>query len=356
MHVDELLRRMADLGASDLYIKVPAPPTYKVSGKVERADLPPVTAEMAERLVEQTLSERDRRIFDEKLQVDCSYVVDGVGRFRCNAYRQRDTVGMVFRRINTEIPTLDDLAVPESVRELCMAKRGLVLLTGATGCGKSTTLAAMIDWRNRHSAGHIVTIEDPIEYLHPDHGCIVSQREVGVDVDSYEDALKAALRQAPDVLLIGEIRTAEGAEAGLHLAETGHLVLSTLHSTNANQTIERLMQFFPAERHTEIFSQLAFNLRGVVSQRLLRGTDGKYQMVAEVMLGSPRIAELLRNGQVDQLKTTIAQSTREGMQTFDQAIHELWEAGKIDEETALAGADSRNDLKLRMRGFVAVGN
>jgi twitching motility protein PilU len=236
-----------------------------------------------------------------------------------------------------------------------MERRGLVLVTGATGSGKSTTLAAMVDWRNENSQGHIITIEDPIEFLYRDKSCVISQREVGMDVESYHDALKAAMRQAPDVLLMGEIRDMEAAETALHLSETGHLVLGTLHSTNANQTVERVLQFFPPDRHNELLSLLAFNLRGIVSQRLIRGLDNRLHLALEILVGTPRVRELLKRGDVTEMKTAIAAGDRDGMQTFDQAIHRLYEHGQIDQESALLAADSPNDLRLKMRGFASLG-
>jgi twitching motility protein PilU len=262
---------------------------------------------------------------------------------------------MVFRRISTEIPTTEQLGLPETLKNLAMERRGLILVTGATGSGKSTTLAAMVDWRNRNSRGHIVTIEDPIEFLHKDKECVISQREVGLDVESFHDALKAAMRQAPDVLLMGEIRDAEAAETALHLSETGHLVMGTLHSTNAPQTVERLLQFFGADRHHEILALLAFNVRGLVSQRLIRGTDGKLHLALEILIGTPRVRELLKRGDIGELKSVLAAADRDGMQTFDQAIYNLFQQGHIDEESALLAADSPNDIRLRMRGFVSVG-
>jgi twitching motility protein PilU len=355
MNIDGLLARMAELGAADLFLKVPSPPTYKISGQALRTDLPGISPDEMEALIAQVLRPRDREVFARDNQVDFSYSIGGVGRFRGNCYRQRGTTAMVFRRINTNVPTADDLGLPQTLKSLAMERRGLVLVTGATGSGKSTTLAAMIDWRNDNSQGHIVTIEDPIEFLHMDKGCVVSQREVGMDVDSYHAGLKAALRQAPDVLLMGEIRDHEAAETALHLSETGHLVLGTLHSTNANQTVERVLQFFPADRHPEILSLLAFNLRGIVSQRLIRGVNGQMHMAAEILIGTPRVRELLKRGDVGELKMAIGQGDRDGMQTFDQAIYELFQNSLISEESALLAADSPNDLRLKMRGFVAVG-
>jgi twitching motility protein PilU len=354
MDLDALLAHMAEMNAADLFLKVPAPPTYKISGRAEATHLPPVTAEQMEALAETILRPRDFERFKRENQVDFGHVLPDGSRFRGNCYRQRGTVAMVFRRINVQVPTAADLGLPPKLVELAMERRGLVLVTGATGSGKSTTLAAMVDWRNLNSQGHIVTLEDPIEFLHPDRGCVVSQREVGVDVDSFHDGLRSALRQAPDVLLMGEIRDAEAAEAALHLSETGHLVFGTLHSTNANQSVERMLQFFTPDRHPEILSLLAFNLRGIVSQRLIRGLSGKYALAAEILIGTPRVRDLLKRGDTSELKMAIQQGDGDGMQTFDQAVYQLYESGEIDQEAALLAADSPGDLRLRMRGFAAV--
>ena len=350
-----LVSRMEELQASDLFLKPPIPPNYKISGLATPADHPPVTEEDLEAAAKQILRPRDHQIFLEHNQVDFALALPDGSRYRGNCYRQRGTAAMVFRRINTMVPTADELGLPEVLKDLVMAPRGLVLVTGATGSGKSTTLAAMIDWRNEHSQGHIVTIEDPIEFIHPDKNCVMSQREVGTDVDSFHDALKAALRQAPDVLLMGEIRDAECAETAIHLSETGHLVLGTLHSTNANQSVERVLQFFPAERHPEIYALLAFNLRGIVSQRLIRGNTGRRHLALEILIGTPRVRELLKRGEIGDLKSTIAAGDREGMRTFDQSVYHLYEEGHIDQEAALLAADSPNDLRLRMRGFTPGG-
>lgn len=355
MDIDALLTQMRELNASDLFLKVPCSPSYKISGRMTPWNHPPVTPQGLEDLARQILRPKEYQRFTDSNQVDFSYVVENIGRFRGNCYRQRGSVAMVFRRINTEIPTTDQLGLPETLKNLAMERRGLILVTGATGSGKSTTLAAMVDWRNQQSRGHIVTIEDPIEFLHKDKGCVISQREVGLDVDSFHDALKAAMRQAPDVLLMGEIRDAEAAETALHLSETGHLVLGTLHSTNAPQTVERLLQFFGADRHNEILSLLAFNVRGLVSQRLIRGSDGKLHVALEILVGTPRVRELLKRGEIGELKAVLAAADRDGMQTFDQAIYNLYQQGHIDEESALLAADSPNDIRLRMRGFVSVG-
>lgn len=355
MVLDELLGRMEELNAADLFLKVPLPPYYKISGRAVPSEYPHIEAKDMEDLAHTVLRERDLERFNRDYQVDFSYSVAGSGRFRGNCYRQRGTVAMVFRRISTIIPTSDELGLPDVIKDLAMEKRGLVLVTGATGSGKSTTLAAMIDWRNENSAGHIVTIEDPIEFLHADKSCLLSQREVGVDVESFDEALKAALRQAPDVLLLGEIRSIDAAETALQLSETGHLVLSTLHSTNANQSVERMLQFFPVDRHPEVLALLAFNLRGIISQRLICGINGQFSLAAEILIGTPRVRELLKRGDVAELKVAIAQGDRDGMQTFDQSIYDLFQAGLIDEESALIAADSPNDLRLKMRGFINIG-
>jgi twitching motility protein PilU len=353
MDIDRLLLRMNDLGASDLFLKVPSRPAYKVSGRAVPDDQPALSPEDTESLLEQCLRPRDKENFLKRNQVDFSYSIQGVGRYRGNAYRQRGTIALVFRRINTDIPTAEQLGLPQTLKNLVMERRGLVLVTGATGSGKSTTLAAMVDWRNENSQGHIVTIEDPIEFLHKDKNCVVSQREVGLDVDSFHDALKAAMRQAPDVLLMGEIRDQEAAETALHLSETGHLVLGTLHSTNANQSVERVLQFFTPDRHPEILALLAFNLRGIISQRLVRGVNSKLHLAIEILIGTPRVRELLKRGDVTELKSAIAQGDHDGMQTFDQCIYDLYSRGLIDQECALLAADSPNDIRLKMRGFVS---
>jgi twitching motility protein PilU len=354
LHIDDLLRHMADAGASDLYVKVASPPMARVSGKTEATQPAALTAEQVRELAEQVMTPRDREIFERDRQVDLSYVVEGLGRFRGNIYHQRGTIGMVFRRIVSDIPNIDSLGLPPVLKNLALERRGLILVTGATGSGKSTTLAAMIDYRNANTTGHILTIEDPIEFVHRDRRCIISQREVGLDVPNFEFGLKAGLRQAPDVLLIGEMRDVETASAALQFAETGHLVLGTLHSTNASQTIERLLQFFPHERHDEVCSLLALNLRGIVSQRLVPKIGGGRAPAIEVLLGTPRVRELLKKCSVEEMKSAMAAGNTDGMQTFDQSLYGLLQAGLITEEDALLAADSANDLKLRIRGFSMV--
>lgn len=352
LDIQRLLLHMHEVSAADLFLKPPCPPTYKISGRA----LPleghePVTPEEMEQLLLAMLRPRDRDTFENRNQVDFSYVLPDASRYRCNAYRQRGLPAMVIRRINTDVPTAEGLQLPPVLCELSMYQNGLVLVTGATGSGKSTTLAAMIDHRNANTQGHIVTLEDPIEFVHPDRGCVVSQREVGVDVESFEDGLRAALRQAPNVILMGEIRDEETCETSLHLCETGHLVFGTLHSTNVQQSIERVLQMFPPERTNEIFALLSSNLRGIVSQRLIRDMEGKYAMVCEILVATPRVRELLKRGEYGELRAVMAAGGQDGMQTFDQSIYKVLQAGRIDEETALRYADSPNDLKLRMRGF-----
>jgi twitching motility protein PilU len=355
MKIDQLLMAMVETDASDLYLKVPNPPILRVDGRTRPLDLPPLSPDDTRELAEQVMRARELEIFQRDNQVDLSYVIHGVGQFRANVYLQRGNIGLVFRKINVRIPAIDDLGLPEVTKNLALERRGLVLVTGATGSGKSTTLAATIDYRNLNTTGHIVTIEDPIEFVHVDKGCIVSQREVGLDVPSFAAGLRAALRQAPDVLLIGEMRDEETATSALHFAETGHLVLSTLHSTNAAQTLERILQFFPSERHPEVCSLLSSNLRGILSQRLVPRIDGGRVAAVEVLMGTPRVAELLRKGAVTELKGAIAGGDREGMQTFGQALYRLYQEGVISEDDALSAADSTNDLRLKMRGFSMVG-
>jgi twitching motility protein PilU len=351
VHIYYQLRQMADLGASDLYVRPASPPMARVSGTTEPTCPAALTNEQVNQLAEQVLSPRDRTLFERDCQVDLSYAVPNLGRFRANVYLQRGQVGMVFRRINSNVPDLDSLGLPEVLKTLSLERRGLILVTGATGSGKSTTLAAMIDYRNAKTTGHILTIEDPIEFIHKDRRCIVSQREVGLDVPDFQAGLRAGLRQAPDVLLIGEMRDVETASAALQFAETGHLVLGTLHSTNASQTIERVLQFFPPERHDEICSLMALNLRGIISQRLVPRLSGGRVPALEILLGTPRVRELLKRCSVEELKGTMVAGTTDGMQTFDQSLYSLLQAGEITEEDALLAADSANDLKLRMRGF-----
>jgi twitching motility protein PilU len=353
MDINDLLIHMASRQASDLYLKTEAPPMLRIAGQLSPLGETLLTSEAVERLAAQMMQPRHKREFEERQQVNLAYYTPALGRYRVNIYTQRSAPAIVIRRIKSEIPTFEELGLPKVIVGLASAPRGLVLVTGPTGSGKSTTLAAMIDYRNRHAAGHIVTIEDPIEFVHADHESLVSQREVGTDCDSFNTALKDALRQTPDVILIGEMRDVESATAAVHFAETGHLVLSTLHSVNASQTIERILHFFSQESHDNVQLQLSLNLLGVISQRLIpRPGDRGLVLAAEIMLATPHIRELLKKGNVGGIRTAIQAGGQEGMQTFDQAVYTLIQDRVIDVETGMQHADSPNDVRLRLRGLV----
>ncbi|HEV8338333.1 MAG TPA: PilT/PilU family type 4a pilus ATPase [bacterium] len=353
-HIDDLLISMEAHDASDLYLKTGSPPVLRVAGTLRPAGETPLSDEAILRLAEEMMTERHRRDFEERRRADIAYTSTTLGRFRANVYVQRGSPAVVIRRVRSQIPSFEELRLPPVVADLALAPRGLVLVTGQTGSGKSTTLAAMVAHRSRERAGHIVTIEDPIEFVHADAASLVSQREIGTDCESYSLALRDALRQAPDVILIGEIRDEESATAAVHFAETGHLVLSTLHSTNASQTLERLLHFFPPVAHVGVALQLSLNLIGLVSQRLVPLPDGTGRVVAvEVLLSTPRIRELLRNADLAGIRTVMqsAAGIQEGMQTFDYAIYQLIQQGLVDVEAAMAAADSPNDLRLRLKGL-----
>lgn len=353
--LDKMLVRMAELNASDLYVKPGSPPTYRVDGVNTTYDDKILFPADTEALITPVMCARDRQIFAERQGANLARSVQGVGRFRLNVYRQRGSVAMVARRIKTEIPSLDNLQLPHILKDMVMQRNGLVIVTGATGCGKSTTLAAMIDFRNATVPGHIVTIEDPIEYLHPDKKSIVSQRELGVDCPTMEDAMKDALRQAPDVILVGEIRDAAIMDQAIAFAETGHLVLGTLHSTNANQTMERILNFFPQDHHQQTLMQLSLTLRAIVSQRLVNRADGEGRIAAvEVLTATQRVRDQIKKGEIDALKSTMRVNQEEGMQTFDMSLFDLQHAGLITRETAVANADSPADLRMQIRGFTAM--
>jgi twitching motility protein PilU len=340
--------------ASDLYLKAGLPPMMRVAGELVPLGQSPLTDELIGLLAGEVMSDRHRRDFDERQRADIAYTSPALGRFRVNVYVQRGSTAAVIRRVKSQIPSFEELALPDVVAGLALAPRGLVLVTGQTGAGKSTTLAAMIDHRNRQRPGHIITIEDPIEFMHDDHRSIVSQREVGTDCESFGQALRDALRQAPDVILIGEIRDEESAVAAVHFAETGHLVLSTLHSNNASQTLERLLHFFPTERHAGVALQLSLNLNAIVSQRLLLRKDGTGRVPAiEVMLTTPRVRELLRKSDLAGIRTVMQSpgGVQDGMQTFDYAIYRLIQAGLVDVDLAMDAADSPNDLRMRLKGL-----
>ncbi len=343
------LEHMMEVGASDVYLTAGSPPVYRVEGIAAPTDEPALSSEDTAALATSVMNERQRAEFDQGKEMNLAISLHGQGRFRCNIFQQRGSVGLVIREIKLTVPTLEQLGLPPILGEISASRRGLVLIVGATGSGKSTSLAAMIDYRNSGTPGHIVTIEDPIEYLHPHKKSIVTQREVGFDTLSFHDALRNTLRQAPDVILIGEVRDTETMEAAISFAETGHLCLATLHSNNANQAIERILNFFPHERHNQIYLQLSLNLRAIISQRLIQGVDGKRVVALEVLMDTPRIKDLIKKAEIDALKDAMEQGVQEGCQTFDQSLLQLHLAGKIDLEQAIANADSPNNLRIQIR-------
>ena len=350
MDFDRLLQLMVDKGASDLFITAGVPPSIKLNGKVVPATATALTPEKVRELVLSVMNEKQRREFLDAKELNFAISARGIGRFRASAFYQRNLAGMVLRRIETTIPKVDDLNLPEVIKELAMTKRGLVIFVGATGTGKSTSLAAMIGHRNRNSKGHIISIEDPIEFIHQHEGCIITQREVGIDTESFEVALKNTLRQAPDVILIGEVRSRETMEHAIAFAETGHLCLCTLHANNANQALDRIIHFFPADRHRQLWMDLSLNLRGIVAQQLIPTPDGQGRRAClEVLLNTPLASDLIRKGEVNELKELMKKSTELGMQTFDQALYALYDNGEITYEDALAHADSPNDLRLMIK-------
>ena len=347
---DKLLKVVVDQGASDLFVTAGLPPSIKVNGRMMPMSKTALTAEQAREMVHGTMTEP--QVHEFEAERECNFAIHSpvAGRFRISAFYQRNFAGMVLRRIETEIPTLDDLQLPAIVKELAMTKRGLVIFVGATGTGKSTSLAAMIGYRNEESRGHIITIEDPIEFIHEHRGCMVTQREVGVDTPSFEVALKNTLRQAPDVIMIGEIRSRETMDYGLAFAETGHLCLATPHANNANQALDRVINFFPADRHDQVWMDLSLNLRGMVAQQLIQTPDGTGRRAAiEVLLNTPLVADNIRKGDVHNIKEIMTKGSEVGMQTFDQALYTLFKAGEITYKDALASADSANDLRLMIK-------
>ncbi|TMA54396.1 MAG: PilT/PilU family type 4a pilus ATPase [Deltaproteobacteria bacterium] len=340
---------MVERNASDIYFTVARPPMYRIEGIVQPIGETAFTPEDLETLARSIMTEQQQREFAEQREMNLALSYVGLSRFRVNLFRQQSYVGIVVRKINVEIASLDELGLPSILKDIIMTKRGLVLVVGATGSGKSTTLAAMIDHRNSSKPGHIISVEDPIEFVHRHKQSIVNQREVGFDTHSFQDALKNAMRQAPDVILIGEIRDSETMEAAITFADTGHLCLATLHSTNANQAFERIINFFPEPRHAQIFLQLSLNLRAIVSQRLVMGTDGRRVAALEILLDTPRIKELIKKGEVDTLKEAMLQGAQEGCQTFDTALFDLYTEDKISLDQALSNADSVNNLRLKIK-------
>jgi twitching motility protein PilU len=351
----QLLQKMIEMECSDLYLAAGTEPKYSVHGNFINAAEGVLKPEDTHAYAMELMRPEEQEEFAREMEINLSYSLSGAGRFRVNIYTQRGTVGLVIRRITVLIPSLEQLGLPDHLGELIMQERGLVLVTGATGTGKSTTLAAMINYRNDRMGGHIITIEDPVEFIHPHKKSLISQREVGIDTKSFHIALKNSLRQAPKVIYIGEIRDTDTMSFALHAAETGHLVLGTLHSNNANQTLERIANFFPHEYLPQLFLQLSLNLRAIISQRLLRRKTGGRVAALEIMMNTPMIAELINKGDVKSIKSVMNASVAAGCQTFDMHIHHLWTQGFISEEEAFRHADSANNLRLRMRG-VAVAS
>ncbi|HEX4975354.1 MAG TPA: PilT/PilU family type 4a pilus ATPase [Pseudomonadales bacterium] len=348
MELKNYLKQLVDGDGSDLYLTTKAPPSAKFFGKLVALDDEVLPPGLVEKLARELMDDEQNKLFDSRPEMNLAISEPGIGRFRVNIFKQRNQCAMVIRSIKTVIPNYEDLGLPEILPKLIMQKRGLILFVGGTGSGKSTSLASLIDYRNTHSAGHIITIEDPVEFVHSHKKSIVNQREVGMDTLSYQDALENTLRQAPDVILIGEIRTAETMEHALAFAETGHLCISTLHANNANQAIDRIVNFFPEERHKQILLDLSLNLRGFVSQRLIPTLDGKRAAAIEVLLGTPLVCDLIKRGDVGALKEVMHKSENLGMQTFDGALFRLYEQKKISLDEALKNADSKNNLRLKI--------
>ena len=345
-----LLKLMAAQRASDLFITAGMPPSLKVNGTLSPVNDSALTPQQSRDLVLSVMTPPQREEFEKTHECNFAIGLSGVGRFRVSCFYQRNQVGMVLRRIETKIPTVEELSLPPIIKQLAMTKRGIIIFVGATGTGKTTSLASMIGHRNKNSTGHIITIEDPIEFVHRHEGCIVTQREVGVDTDSWENALKNTLRQAPDVIMIGEIRTREGMDHAIAFAETGHLVLCTLHANNANQAMDRIINFFPEDRRNQLLMDLSLNLKGVVAQQLVPRIDGKGRRVAmEILLGTPLVQDYIRDGEIHKLKEVMKDSTQLGMKTFDQSLFELYQQGEISYDDALRYADSQNEVRLKIK-------
>ena len=350
MDIEKLLAVMLAKKASDLFITVGVAPSMKINGKMTPVAKTALTEEHVNKIVLSTMDEKQRKEFLEKKELNFAIASETSGRFRVSAFFQRNNMGMVLRRIETNIPRAEDLDLPEVLTDLIMAKRGLLVMVGATGAGKSTTLAALIGHRNRNSKGHIISIEDPIEFVHEHETSIITQREVGIDTESFEVALKNTLRQAPDVILIGEVRSQETMEHALAFAETGHLCVCTMHANNANQALDRIMHFFPPERHDQLWMDLSLNLQAMVAQQLIPTPDGNGRKACiEIMINSPLVSDIIRKGDVHSLKEVMAKSRETGMQTFDQALYDLYKAGQITYEDALSHAESSNDLRLLIK-------
>ncbi|WP_043764994.1 PilT/PilU family type 4a pilus ATPase [Algiphilus aromaticivorans] len=347
--VTQLLRLVKEKGASDLFITAGFPPAMKIDGQMTAVMDKPLSAPNAALIVRAIMNDRQLKEFEATNECNFAIAPQDIGRFRVNAFVQQNYSGAVLRPIETQIPTLTQLDLPKALGDITMSKRGMVLMVGATGSGKSTSLAAMLGHRNSESRGHIVTIEDPIEFVHPHKGCVITQREVGVDTHSWDNALKNTLRQAPDVILIGEIRTRETMEYAINFAETGHLVLSTLHANSSNQALDRIINFFPEDKREQVLMDLSLNLRAIISQRLVRKENGGRKAAVEILLNTPLISDLIFKGEVSGIKEVMTRSREQGMQTFDQHLFDLFEAGDITYEEALRNADSQNELRLRIK-------
>ncbi len=350
MDFDSLLKLMVHKNASDLFITAGVAPSLKINGKITPVTQATLTPAQALEIVISIMSPAQREEFERDSECNYAISASGIGRFRVSAFRQRNHAGMVLRKIETTIPTIEELRLPPVLKDLAMTKRGLVIFVGATGSGKSTSLASVVGYRNKNSTGHIITIEDPIEYIHNHAGCIVTQREVGLDTESFEVALKNTLRQAPDVILIGEIRTRETMDHAIAFSETGHLCLATLHANNANQAMDRIINFFPEDRRNQLLLDLSLNMKAIVAQQLIPTPDGQGRVLCgEIMINSPLMGDLIRKGEVHKMKELMAKSRQMGMQTFDQALYDLYKAGSITYEDAINYADSANELRLMIK-------
>lgn len=350
MDFDALLKLMVHKNASDLFITAGVAPSMKVNGKITPVTQATLTPSQSREIVISVMTPAQREEFEKHNECNFAISASGIGRFRVSAFQQRNHAGMVLRKIEVNIPTFDDLNLPPILKELAMTKRGLIIFVGATGSGKSSSLAAMIGFRNKNSTGHIITIEDPIEFIHNHAGCIVTQREVGLDTESFEVALKNTLRQAPDVILIGEIRTRETMDHAVAFAETGHLCLATLHANNANQAMDRIINFFPEDRRDQLLMDLSLNTKAFIAQQLIPTPDGQGRMLAaEIMINTPLMSDMIRKGEIHKMKELMAKSRQTGMQTFDQGLYDLYKAGSITYEDAINHADSANELRLMIK-------
>ena len=349
LSIRQLLMIMVKQDASDLYVTSGMAPAYRINNVVKPLKQPPLNGVQSEQLANAVMSEKQKAEFAETMEMNLAVAYEGMGRFRVNILRQRGDVAMVIRKITTDVPTLDELGLPEIFKEIMSNKRGLVIMVGATSSGKSTSLAAMIDYRNRTQAGHIITIEDPVEFVHQHRKSVVTQREVGTDTLSFKAALKNTLRQAPDVILVGEIRDRETMEHALEFAETGHLCMATLHANNSNQALERILNFFPEEVHPQVRLNLSMNMKAILSQRLVKTPSGGRKAAIEILINTPRVADLIEKWDIGEIKEAMSAGKNYGMNTFDQCLLQLWKDGFVSEEEALVQADGVNDLRLKMK-------